>query len=157
MCSTKFKDKLHTCWTPQVVNDINNDYKWFKLQEAKESRLAYSTHIHTRMHTWMHAVVGFKHMGLQSGFKCSGWLNVSNFMRQGSLVMKWHFVCVCVFFFVCVCVALACLYNLCKITDACLNMVRTLMLVNILRDYFSIEMGSVSFVCRVHALWNQCW
>ena len=125
MCSTKFKDKLRTGWIPQAANNINNDYKWFRLQEAEESRLTYSTPIHTRMHAWTHAVVGFKHMGLQSSFKCSGWLNVSNFMRQGSLVMKWHFVCM-----------------LCW----CLNMARTLMLVNILRDYFSIEMGSASFV-----------
>ena len=27
-------------------------------------------------------VVGFKHMGLQSGIKCSAWLNVSHIMRQ---------------------------------------------------------------------------
>ena len=60
------------------------------------------THTHTHTHSYMHTpadtchssntlegmesllldVVGFKHVGLQSGFKCSGWLNVSNFMRQ---------------------------------------------------------------------------
>ena len=29
------------------------------------------------------AAVGFKQMGLQSSFKCSGRLNVLNFMREG--------------------------------------------------------------------------
>ena len=30
------------------------------------------------------AVIGFKQVGLQRSLKCSGWLNVSNFTRQGT-------------------------------------------------------------------------
>ena len=76
--------------TPQVENENSKDHKQFKSQTALH------TCMNTQHSSWpkyfenrlerrasLQAVVGcFEQMGLQSGIKCSGWLNVPNFTRQ---------------------------------------------------------------------------
>ena len=87
---------------PQAENDNHNDYMQLKPQEVNGQDLHYThmhahththarplSHIHTHTHTqsiavnWNNLRTNLNRRVFRADFECSGWPNVSNFMRQG--------------------------------------------------------------------------
>ena len=85
---------MNTHVETQVENENSNDHKQFQSQTALHTCMgacmntqhsSWPTYFENRLErkVSLQAVVGcFEQMGLQSGIKCSGWLNVPNFTRQ---------------------------------------------------------------------------